>query len=216
MGSSSGQGCCCCFSLRTGTVLAGISTILSNLFFMLPCIYALIKPEFWAEGYKLIENWVLGNHWDSDVTSVALRGLGYVSEHNGILLMILIALSSFHIFNSLILILGALLHRPLLFLPWMIQDALLLALGAVLFVLWAFLSFFVDVLVAVLFPILAGLVLGYWIYLWKNIYTLYGQLRYEALLDPLGRATIYTKLPAGSASSASSTNGGSRRMSKRV
>uniref|UniRef100_A0A0K2UYX6 Uncharacterized protein n=1 Tax=Lepeophtheirus salmonis TaxID=72036 RepID=A0A0K2UYX6_LEPSM len=210
-------GCCCCFSMRTGTILAGISTILSNLFFMLPCIYALIKPEFWAEGYKLIENWVLGNHWDSDVTSVALRGLGYISEHSGILLMILIALSTFHVFNSLILILGALLIRPLLFLPWMIQDTILLLIAAILFVLWAFLSFFVDVLVAVLFPVISGLVLGYWIYLWKNIYQYYCQLRSDALLDPLGRATIYTKLPAGSgtASSASSTNG-SRRLPKRV
>ena len=41
------------------------------------------------------------------------------------------------------------------------------------FVTWAFLSFFVHVLVAIVFPILAGSVLGLHIYLWRNVKDVY-------------------------------------------
>ena len=41
------------------------------------------------------------------------------------------------------------------------------------FVTWAFLSFFVHVLVAIIFPILAGSVLGLHIYLWRNVKDVY-------------------------------------------
>ena len=41
------------------------------------------------------------------------------------------------------------------------------------FVTWAFLSFFVHVLVAIIFPILAGAVLGLHIYLWRNVKDVY-------------------------------------------
>ena len=37
------------------------------------------------------------------------------------------------------------------------------------FVSWTFLSFFVDLLVAVIFPVIAGLFLGLWIFLWRGV-----------------------------------------------
>ena len=42
--------CCFCFSKRGGTVLTGLTSILGNLCLILPCVYAIIKFEFWAEG----------------------------------------------------------------------------------------------------------------------------------------------------------------------
>ena len=49
------------------------------------------------------------NHWDSDVTSKALGLLSLVSTHHALFLIVLIAYAALHIFNSLLLILGALL-----------------------------------------------------------------------------------------------------------
>ena len=43
---------------------------------------------------------------------------------------------------------------------------MILVMGCV-FVFWAFFSFFVHMLVAVLFPVVAGLVLGFWVYMWR-------------------------------------------------
>ena len=44
--------CCLCCSKRAGSVFTGLLSILGNLAILLPCVYALVKPEFWAEGEK--------------------------------------------------------------------------------------------------------------------------------------------------------------------
>ena len=69
----------------------------------------------------MVEDWVVQNHWDSDVTSKALGLLSLVSTHHALFLIVLIAYAALHIFNSLLLILGALLEKRLMLLPWMIQ-----------------------------------------------------------------------------------------------
>jgi hypothetical protein len=38
----------------------------------------------------------------------------------------------------------------------------------IVFVAWAFLSFFVHILVAIFFPVVSGGLLGLWIYMWRN------------------------------------------------
>jgi hypothetical protein len=43
----------------------------------------------------------------------------------------------------------------------------------------AFASFFVHILVAVFFPVVAGLILGLWIYAWRNV-----KEHFHALGDP--------------------------------
>ena len=72
-------------------------------------------------GYNMVENWVVNNHWDTDVTHAALRILTQISEHKQIYLIILITYCSLHVFNSILLILGSFLQKRLLLLPWLIQ-----------------------------------------------------------------------------------------------
>ena len=72
----------------------------------------------------MVENWVMHNHWDTDVTHAALRILSQVSEHKQIYLIILITYCSLHVFNSILLILGSFLQKRLLLLPWLIQVRL--------------------------------------------------------------------------------------------
>ncbi len=71
------------------------------------------------------------------------------------------------------------------------------------FVFWAFFSFFVHVLVAVFFPVAAGLLLGLWIYLWRNVKELFHLLGGEdssssSSSSSAHAGTVYRKLPAGS------------------
>ena len=87
-------------------------------------------------------------------------------------------------------------------------------LVGLVFVFWAFFSFFVHVLVAVFFPVLAGLLLGFWIYMWRNVKAFFHALgddgdlaggggggggggRRAAAAGATG-GTVYRKLPAGS------------------
>ena len=56
--------------------------------------------------------------------------------------------------------------------PWLtgfnLQDMFTIILMGLMFVAWAFLSFFVHILVAIFFPVVAGGLLGLWIYMWRN------------------------------------------------
>jgi hypothetical protein len=48
------------------------------------------------------------------------------------------------------------------------------------FTCWTFMSFFVDLLVAIVFPVAAGLVLGLWIQLWRGVHAHYSRLGHQA------------------------------------
>jgi len=205
-GSTSGSGCCpqwpdrCCLccSKRAASVLAGLYCVLANLAVLLPCVYALVRPDFWTKGYIALERWVTANKWDEDVTTNALLALGALNRNHALFLIVVIAVCALHIFNSLLLVLGALLGKRLAMLPWMIQDALMILAMGLLFVFWAFFSFFVHMLVAVLFPVVAGLVLGFWVYMWRNVAEHFGKLGTDSSDSGPHQATLYRKLPAGS------------------
>ena len=42
--------CCLCCSKRAASVLAGLYCVLANLALLLPCVYALVRPDFWTKG----------------------------------------------------------------------------------------------------------------------------------------------------------------------
>jgi hypothetical protein len=77
------------------------------------------------------------------------------------------------------------------------QDALQIAVIGVVFVFLAFFSFFVHMLVAVFFPVLAGLVLGFWVYMWRNVWEHFCYLGGE---PPQHEVRLYSKLPAAAGS----------------
>ena len=80
---------------------------------------------------------------------------------------------SLHLLLSLLLLLGAMLYKHLLLLPWIISDMILIIVLFIIFAAWSFLSFFVGLLAAILFPFLGGLVLGVKIMMWRQVSSLY-------------------------------------------
>jgi len=169
--------CCLCFSRTGGVVITGILTILDNVCIILLCAYAIVDTDFWAEGYNILETWIFNNHWDTDVSKTVLDLLRQVNSHKTTVLSAFIAYSCLAIFNAMLLILGVCLQgkgtRRYLLLPWIVFDFVTISVTFLTFVTWAFLSFFVHVLVAIVFPILAGSVLGLHIYLWRNVKDVY-------------------------------------------
>ena len=87
--------------------------------------------------------------------------------------MAIIAGVVLHLLLSLLLLLGAMLHKPFLLVPWMVSDMILITILFIIFSAWSFLSFFIGVLAAILFPFLGGLVLGVKIILWRQVRSLY-------------------------------------------
>ena len=78
-----------------------------------------------------------------------------------------------HLLLSLLLLLGAVLHKHLLLIPWMVTDLILIIILFLIFSTWSFLSFFVGLLAAIIFPFFGGLTLGVKIMLWRQVLSLH-------------------------------------------
>lgn len=76
---------------------------------------------FHFPGYNVVQNWVVDNHWDAEITQSALDILTKISNQRRIYLIILISYCGMHVLNSLFLIAGVLCQKRLLLLPWLIQ-----------------------------------------------------------------------------------------------
>jgi hypothetical protein len=159
-------------------------------------------------GYEDLENWVKESKLDGDVSEGTLLYMQKVNQHRELLLIILITLGGFHTHSLLMLILGACLRpsasQRLLFVPWLTLDMFFIVLVTALFVSWAFLSFFVHILVAIFSPVVCGALLGLWIYSWRNVRELFVRCGQESDKIDLARRsqseTVYRKLPPGSQS----------------
>ena len=110
------------------------------------------------------------------MTGIVVSYLSLLQSNHTPALVGVIAGVVLHLVLSLLLLLGAMLHKPLLLLPWMVSDMIIITILFIIFSAWSFLSFFIGVLAAILFPFLGGLVLGLKIILWRNVRSLYTTL----------------------------------------
>jgi len=182
--------CCLCFSRTGGVVITGILTILNNICTILLCAYAIVNAKFWDEGYDAIESWIFNNHWDEQVSLWVNNQLILVNKWRVQILSAFICYSCAAIINSMLMVLGVCLQGRgclrFLLLPWLAYDLLTLSVLFLASITWAFLSFFVHVLVAIIFPIIAGGVLGLYIYLWRNVQDVYCSYAHQAAKQHYG------------------------------
>ena len=105
------------------------------------------------------------------VTDIVLSYTELLHLHHRPVLFGVIGGVSLHLLLSLLLLLGAMLYKHLLLLPWIISDMILIIVLFIIFAAWSFLSFFVGLLAAILFPFLGGLVLGVKIMMWRQVHS---------------------------------------------
>ena len=173
-------------------------------------------------GYNEVEHWITTNKWDYVVATKALKMLEFVNSHRIKFLIGIAGYSGVAIICGVLLIIsvciGGVNHiktnktRRLFMLPWLCFDFLTITIITLTFVTWAFLSFFVHVLLAILFPVIAGAILGLYIYLWRNVKDVFemcgdeemktGKLIHVSTSGGLHYSTskMYRKLPAAAAS----------------
>jgi len=202
--------CCFCFTKRLGVIATGLAFCVLDLLVIFLCGYTLFfNSNMWDKGYARLEQWVLSTRWDSDITKDTLWFMNKVNVHRDLLLYIFVTISGIHALTGLLLIIGGCLppspKQRLLFLPWLTLDMFFIILTTALFVSWAFLSFFVHILVAIFFPVVSGALLGLWIYAWRNVrehFIVCGQLDDIDLAKARANqsAAMYRKLPPATSS----------------
>ena len=63
--------------------------------------------------------------------------------------------------------------RRKLFLPWLISHMVIISTMTTVFICWTFITFFIDLLVSIVFPVVSGLVLGVSILVWRLVFSVF-------------------------------------------
>ena len=90
---------------------------------------------------------------------------------------IFILLTLLYCIFSIMLYFGSKPHKSRLRLPWLISHMLVIILTTVIFICWTFITFFIDLLITIVCPVISGLVLGLSILLWRLVYTIHTNYR---------------------------------------
>ena len=68
------------------------------------------------------------------------------------------------------MILGSMLQKSYFVFPWLVSHMISIVILCIIFVGWTFIAFFISLLLAVAFPILAGMFLGLIISMWVLVH----------------------------------------------
>ena len=97
---------------------------------------------------------------------------------NCVLVMATFLLLSFlHLTASALLYCSVSPFRTKLFLPWLVSHMFIIIIMTSVFICWTFVTFFIDLLVSIVFPVVSGLVLGLSILLWRLVFSVYRSQR---------------------------------------
>ena len=92
-------------------------------------------------------------------------------------LAILMMITMQYFLSSVSLILGSIFCSRRLLIPWLVSHMVNIILMTTIFTCWTFIAFFIDLLMAIMFPLIAGLMLGLSIVMWKEVFCFSSLLR---------------------------------------
>ena len=102
-----------------------------------------------------------------------VAGLRVISANCEVVMFTFLLLNTLHITASASLYCSVSPGRTKLFLPWLFSHMFIIVTMTSVFICWTFITFFIDLLVSIAFPILSGLVLGVSILLWRLVFSIY-------------------------------------------
>ena len=193
--------------------MVGVLSVMVSMVVLLPSLYMLVRQEAWQRVREVCHDWLEQNHWDiqvgnrhdfsglntlplkHQVTRVVWKGFDWVDMNHRMILAGVIGSTVIHLFFCLMLVLGGILYNRSLFIPWMVSNMIIIILMVITFTCWTFMSFFVDLLVAIVFPVLGGLVLGLNIHLWKRVRSVFIQLGRREMGKVLIKQAGYKQVP---------------------
>ena len=111
------------------------------------------------------------------MTHAVTVSLDWVDRNHTFVLSILLVMFLVHLFFSLMLMIATKCYKTTLLIPWMVSHMISIIIMITTFTFWTFMSFFIDLLVAIIFPVIGGLVLGLWIVMWRQVYHFFTTLK---------------------------------------
>ena len=102
------------------------------------------------------------------MTVAALKCLDWLDRNHKEVLAIILISTVIHFIISCSLVLGIMTRRRTFITPWLVSHMINIITMVIIFTCWTFMSFFIDLLMAIMFPVVAGLVLGLWIVMWRE------------------------------------------------
>ena len=110
-------------------------------------------------------------------TRKVVAAIRLISANSVLVMGSFLLLSFLHLTASALLYCSVSPVRRKLFLPWLVSHMLIIATMTTVFICWTFITFFIDLLVSIVFPVVSGLVLGLSILVWRLVFTVYRSQR---------------------------------------
>merc|ERR1712096_249272 len=136
---------------------------------MMTSVVVLSNSYPWLLVMQQTSTFLQSIHWDVTVTHTVWRCLDWLDRNHKMVLAGIMVTTMVHLLFSLLLLLGAMLYRRTHFIPWMVSHMIIIIIMVTTFTCWTFMSFFMHLLVAIVFPVVAGLVLGLLIFEWRLV-----------------------------------------------
>ena len=99
--------------------------------------------------------------------------LNNVSINYSLVLSILLLFTILHFAFSVLLMIGIRIYRRELLLPWLVTHLIIIIVKIIIFSFCTFITFFIDILVSIVFPVASGMVLGISLLLWRLVWAAY-------------------------------------------
>ena len=131
--------------------------------------------------------------------------LDFVQNHEKIIFSSSFIVAITHFINTFLMVLGRILSRQSLFLPWMVTQVIFIILDLGVFLSWTFFSMFVEFLATLIFPPVSALILGFLLLNWRAIHKVFKRMGAEKTdhshQTPVLNARPHTKLLTSSVNS---------------
>jgi len=150
-------------------VITGIWTSMLSLVGMVSCMVMMMTENTWSMLVNKTEVWLQANQWDIKMTQAVAKLINWVDWNHREVLAILMIITVFHFIVSVMLILSSVFYKKILIIPWLVSHMVNMIIMIITFTCWTFIAFFIDLLMAIIFPLVAGLVIGLWIVMWREV-----------------------------------------------
>merc|ERR1712025_930548 len=162
-----------CVTLERIVKITSVTSILTSLAALTVILIWVISDLTWSNLIQNIAAWIVEQKWDPTISRSVLAWLTEVETQPSLVLSLLALATLSHLAASLLLFIGVKLARREFLLPWLVTHIVIVIVMTTIFTLWTFITFFIDLLVSVVFPVLSGLVLGLSILAWRLVLAAY-------------------------------------------
>lgn len=156
-----------------------IFTTLSSLATCITCLVLIINIE---TSQKNFAEWLKINDWSiREQSSLIESSISWLASNFSLILIFVFLVSIMYLFSCIVLTFAVITSRRRMFLFWLICHMVNLIIKIICFSCLTFMFFLIDLLIAVIFPLIAGMFLGLSFIIWRTVCHYYNNLAFSCL-----------------------------------